>query len=414
MPWKLLVIDGADEGESYPLVGNEPVTIGSKRKSASICLHDLYVGPKHCQLALDGGRVVVTHLEHPGGTFVNGQRITGPQELRPGDVLRVGNSHLRLEAAGDGTAPPAPAPAAAPPPPGKLPHLPPERLSELAGHVLGHYEVGAVLGRGHVGVVFRARELKTGQVVALKVLHPTFPAGDEEMKRFAEAMRNVLPLRHPHLVLLTNAGKTGPYCWLAPEHVEGESLTQALQRVAGGRMSWKSSLRLAIHLARALHYLHRRQLTHGNITPNNVLIRLSDKQVKLGDLMLGQAIEGSALQKATLEAKLLAELPYLAPEQADPDAFVDGPLADIYGLGAVVYARLTGRPPFQGRSPEETLELLREAPLVRPKKLNDSIPDALDVAVVRMLERRQEARYPTAADLLGDLEPLAEEEGVEV
>src|SRR5262249_49559080 len=155
-----------------------------------------------------------------------------------------------------------------------------------------------------------------------------FPKGAGEMQRFIEGLKKVLPLRHAHLVNLFNAGKTGPYCWIALEYIEGESVAQALERL-GTKPNWKHALRLAVHGARALDFIHGQRLLHGNITPQNLLVRLSDKVVKLADLMLAQGLEGSALQAATLEFKLLAEMPYMSPEQVDPNAFVDH-LSDIY------------------------------------------------------------------------------------
>jgi serine/threonine protein kinase len=412
MTMRFLVIDGADQGRSFPLIDGGVLSIGSSRRNTDICLHDLHVRRVHCQIEIEGGRVVVTAEEDSANTFVNGQSIR-QQQLHPGDVLRVGNSHLRLqvdddeEEAAEEEEAEAEAPAD-----GKLPHLPHDRLGELSDHTLSHYKIGPVLGQGHCGVVFRARDLKGGQTVALKVLSPEFPKGAGEMQRFIDGLKKVLPLRHAHLVNLFNAGKTGPYCWIALEYIEGESVAQALERL-GNKPNWKHALRLAVHGARALDFIHGKRLLHGNITPQNLLVRLSDKVVKLADLMLVQALEGSALQAATVEFKLLAEMPYLSPEQVDPNAFVDH-LSDIYSLGAVVYARLTGQPPFKGADPEETIALIREGPLVKPTKLNPSIPVALETTVMKMLARHQEHRHPTAADLLKELERIAVKEDVPV
>jgi pSer/pThr/pTyr-binding forkhead associated (FHA) protein len=443
MAKRLTVIDGADQGRFFPLFEGV-VTIGNNHRHADICLHDLYVRRVHCLLDVKGDRVVARANDKTAPITVNGQPAT-EQELRLGDVLRVGNSHLRLEDAraaaaaededvevlevadeedeeGEETVevleaeevevvedePPAKKEKFTP-----APALPAGRLAELTDHLIAQYEIGSVLGRGQCGVVFRARDRKAGHVVALKVLFPGFPLNAGEMQQFASAMRTLLPLRHPNLVTLYNAGRTAPYTWLALEYVEGESLAQTLERMGGspGKLGWKHALRLGVHAGRGLEFIHRHRLLHGNVTPQNILIRLSDKLAKLGDLMLARSIEGSSLQASTLEKKLLAELPYMAPEQVDPDAFVDS-LSDIYGLGAVIYARITGRPPFRGETPEETIAQIQEAPLVRPRQLQPAVPEALDVAVAKMLMRHQEERYPTTAELLADLERIAEEEGV--
>ena len=101
------------------------------------------------------------------------------------------------------------------------------------------------------------------------------------------------------LVSALGAGRTLPYFWIAQEYVDGESLAQTLERIGPpGKLAWQHALRLAIHLGRALDFLRRNHLFHGNLTPRNVLIRLSDKQVKLNDLLLAKALEGSAWQKA--------------------------------------------------------------------------------------------------------------------
>src|SRR5262249_54228436 len=154
--------------------------------------------------------------------------------------------------------------------------------------------------------------------------------------------------------LALGAGRSHRYCWTALEYVEGENVAQTLERIGKpGKNAWQHAVRLAVHVGRALDFLHQHHLFHGNITPRNVLVRLADRHVKLGDLFLEKALDGSSLQQMRLEDKLLAEMPYLSPEQINAGAFVDH-LTDMYSLGAVVYARLTGQPPFQGTTPEET------------------------------------------------------------
>jgi serine/threonine protein kinase len=427
MPWRLLVIDGADMRQAFPLIQSGRMTVGSSRKLTDICLHDLYVSRTHCQLEVADDQITVNDLDNSGGTFVNGQKVK-QHDLHQGDVLRVGNSHLRLEPS-DEAAPPKPVepPKAAAPAPtpadsahaanhahGKLPTLPAEKLPELVGHTLGHYELASVLGQGHHGIVFRAKDLKTQHTVALKVLGAEFPANETEMQTFVNTMKARLPLRHDHLVNSLGAGKASHYCWMALEYIEGESLLQTLERIGQpGKTAWQHALRMAIHLARALDFLHQHHLFHGNITPKNVLCRLSDKHVKLGDLMLNKALEGSALQQARMESKLLAEMPYLSPEQIDPDAFVDD-LTDIYSLGAVVYARLTGKPPYQAETPEETLELIAGGELVKPRKHQQVVPEPVENAIIKMLSRHQEDRYQTPAELLAELVPFAEEQEVAI
>jgi serine/threonine protein kinase len=417
MAWQLLVIDGADKDRFFPLPEEGLVSIGSSRKNADIVLHDLYVARVHCEIRFEDQRAVVSDLDTPGGTFLNGQKIK-EQEIRLGDVLRIGNSHMRLDIMSDEEAQAMDVEEAEDEAveivEAEEEKSPADRLAELSGQTLGNYEVGSLLGKGHHGMVFRARNTKTQQVVALKVLSPEFPANEGEMQPFVKTLKLALPFQHEHLVKLLGAGKTSGFCWLAQEYVEGESLTQVLERMGSpGKLTWKHALRLGLHAGQALAFIHKNRLIHSNLTPANILIRFSDKHIKLNDFLLGKAVEGSKLHAAIMKQKLVTEMGYLAPEQTDPGAFVDN-LADIYGLGALMYARMTCQPPFKGKTPEETLTMVRKAKLVRPSEHQDAIPEELEDVVVKMLARRQEDRYERVKDVLADLSEIAEAEEVEV
>ncbi len=449
---RLLVIDGADQGQVFVLPDTGSVTLGKDRKYADIILHDLYVARNHCRLRIAGDKVEVID-DDAHGMQINGKKVNR-QDLGLGDVLRIGNTHMRLEAvvageefakiAGAGAAPAAadeddepieltvveegaeeedaeeedveeeetlPANASEPV---RLLHAWRVKLAGLSGQTFGHYKLGDVLGRGRCGVVFRADDVKTSQPVALKVFSPQFPQGNEELQRFAAGMKGLLPLRHPNLVALLGAGKTGTYTWVAREFVEGESVARVIRRLARrGQFDEGRACRVAVHVARALEFARQQRLRHGKINPANVLIRKSNQVVKLADLMLGSVLQGSQLGRAVLEHRPAAELGYLAPEQADPGAFVDE-LSDTYGLGAVVYGLLTGRAPFVGDTADEVLEQLRgSARAPRLSTLNPEVPPALEQVVMKMIARRQEDRYQTPAELLADLKPVVAELGVE-
>jgi serine/threonine-protein kinase len=423
---RLKVVEGADWGRHFRLLEAGTMIIGSNARSADIVLHDLYVARVHCRLEVDENRVVVAGDEGLHAALINGQRVL-QQELRPGDVLRVGNTHLRLEVVpadraaaadeddGEGIAVARndrAAAAAADEVPGAPAHPAAGRLAGLKGQTLGHYKVSALLGWGHCGAVFRARDTRSGQLAALKVLFPEFPSQPAELQRFVEALKPTQHLRHPNLVPLCGVGKAGPYSWLARQYVEGEGVDQLVEKLGGARkIDWSHACRVLVHAGRALEFLRQHHVVHGNVTPRNLLVRGPDQRALLADLMWMKALEGSTLQQATLENKVLAELPYMAPEQIDPNASVDY-LTDLYGLGAVVYALLTGRPPFGGGSPEETIEQIQEARPARPSKYQKDIPAALDEVVLRLLRKRQEERYPSPTELLADVEPLAAKHGV--
>ena len=395
---RLLVIDGADQGQVFVLPDTGTVTLGKDRKYADVILHDLYVARAHCRLKIFGDKVEVMD-DDAHGVQINGKKVHR-HELGLGDVLRIGNSHMRLEAvvAGEefakvaGSGPPPIEAAAEDEPieltvvegdeeedegaeedgeeaaealptnasePVRLLYAWRVKLAGLSGQTFGHYKLGDVLGRGRCGVVFRAEDAKSGQAVALKVFSPQFPQGNEELQRFAAGMKGLLPLRHRHLIGLLGAGKTGTYTWVAREYVEGESAARVIRRQARrGEFDQRRACRVAVQVGRALDFAREQRLRHGKVNPANVLIRKGGQLVKLADLMLGAVLQGSQLGLAVLEHRPASELGYLSPELADPGAYVDE-LSDTYGLGAVVYALLTGRPPFVGDTPEEVLEQLR-------------------------------------------------------
>jgi hypothetical protein len=449
MAAQLFVIAGPDRGRVLPVPEGVPLLIGRGRQTGTR-LNDRHVSRVHCQIDVHNGQSVLTDLQSHSGTFVNDQRVTA-HRLQAGDIIRIGETLLRFaeeDIADLMTLPPeAPPPLRAaatvlealpslppakieppttpyekpaPPPvpvarltkrpqaPGKVVALPAARMGELTGTVLAHYDVGEELAKGKTGVVFRARDLRKGnRVVALKVLRPEFACDGKAIQRFIRSMRTMLPLRHPNLVTLYNAGKKGPYCWIAMEFVAGESLAQVIRRIGvAGMLDWRHAFRVAMDVGQALDYAHARHIIHRNITPQNVLIQESDRRARLGDLMLAKAFQGALAVDITRSNEVVGDLLYLSPEQTRGPDEVDG-RSDLYSLGALVYALLTGQPPFEGVSLVETIMKIRQAKVEPPRKFQMSIPEVFEGIVLRLLAKRPEDRYPTAAALLQDLERMA-------
>jgi pSer/pThr/pTyr-binding forkhead associated (FHA) protein len=429
MPFQLTVIAGPDRGRTFALNAGAPLIVG-RGKTTPTQLVDPHVSRQHCRVQLQGDKVVVVDAGSVAGTFVNGTRVS-EQALQSGDIIQVGETQLRLELPGladQSTLPPAAAPpkqpvtraAAAPltraaPAVPEAPALPADRIQELSGTRLARYEVGAPLARGRSGLVFLARDSSDGQQVALKVLWPEFSKDEAEVKRFVRAMKTMIPIRHPHLVSVLNAGRTGPYCWIAMEYLEGESVAQALQRTASGKpQDWRSALRVAVHVSRALVFAHYHQIIHRDISPQNILIRSQDQFVKLGDLMLAKATEGALAQQITRPGEILGDFRYMSPERtAGGSVPVDG-RADLYSLGATTYALLTGRPPLEGDSPVRTILKIRQEKPVSPNQAQPGMPPRLEAAVMKLLAKDPGQRFQTAAELLGELEGIARAQKVAV
>lgn len=404
MPWCLLVVDGPDLKRQFPLPVTGKVRVGKDPDHTQIQFNDFYLEKTHCLLEVADNEIVVRDTSRERGVFVNGKRIVSQATLVAGEVLRVGNTHLRLDPY-DGPTPEAvdeddDEHAA-------MPALAPRRLDELQGHTLGHYEIGLPLGKGHHGIVFRALDLNTEQSVALKVLSPEFPGNMDELKHFAGTIKAIKPIaQHPHLVHWSGAGKIGHYVWIAQELVEGDNLRSFYSQPESARWSWRSAWRLAWELGGALDHLHRRHVAHGNITEANILLTEGGKHL-LNDLRFQEALAGSALQERVAERKQLAELQFCPPERLEEGAFVDENLADIYSLGVATYLRLSnGSPLFQADEPAETIDLILEGVAEGHRRHAPGASDAFLEVLYKMLARKQEDRYQSAADLLADLEPL--------
>jgi serine/threonine protein kinase len=401
------IIEGPDKGRIFTLNEGQTVEIGRGEKT-STKLRDPRVSRKHCQLTVEDGRYRLACAGGAGGTLVNGKPIT-QCELRLGDVVRIGDTQFRLLLAdAHDVSTVVPVPPKSPPPATAT------QLCELVGKTLSHYQVHSVVAKGRSGVVFKATDTRDNQTVALKVLLPEFSSQEEEMQRFVRSMKTVLQLRHPNLISVLGAGKTGAHCWIAMEYVEGESLTQIIKRIGTANMlDWRYALRVAIHTSRALDFAHQHSIIHRNITPTNIVVRTSDKSAKLGDLMLAKALEGALAEQITRPGEIVGDLAYMSPERTRGSNAVDG-RSDIYSLGATVYALLTGRPPCEGDSMVETIHKIRQTEPAKPKKYQLAIPDLFEGVVMRMLEKRQDDRFQTPAELLTDLERVAKYQGVSV
>jgi serine/threonine protein kinase len=413
MSYRLTIIAGPDQGKSFPVPEAGPVVIGRGRNAAA-ALGDQRVSRVHCEVKVEGSQIMVADLGSAGGTFVNGTRVQ-QQPLRPGDVLRVGDSQLRLEAEGAAemaTLAPEPSPKLRPPRAARqnaLPVLPAERLRELSGETISHYQLGPVLAAGRTGVLFRAHDTKHDRETAFKVLWPHFAEDDGEVRRFVRAMRTILPLRHPNLVALYGAGRAQPYCWLAMEYVDGEALSQILGRAAtAGPPGWRLAVRVLIHVARGLVFAHEQQVVHRNITPQNIMIRREDQAAKVGDLMLAKALDDTVAAQVTRPGEILGDVLYMSPERTTGGLMASDARSDLYSLGATAYALLTGRAPLHGTSFVDTvLKIRQEAPLP-PRQLQPAVPAPLEAVVLKLLAKRPEDRFQTAQELLNHLRPLVQ------
>lgn len=395
MQMKLTVVAGPDQGRTFSISNDQTFVIG-RGQDTPTKLQDPHVSRHHCTLDTIGGKATLIDGGGATGTLVNKVKIS-KTELRPGDLIQIGSTTLRFDLnVIDSSTMVAPVPAGAQ-------QVNSGDLSELIGKTLHHYKIERELAKGNSGVVFLARHTEKGLETAVKVLWPSLSQDEEQMQRFIRAMKIMLPIKHENIVQLYNAGKVGQYAWVSMEYVDGESLTHVIQRIGvAGMLDWQNAYRVAVHIGRALECAAQHNIIHRNIIPANILLR-RDNVAKLGDLMFAKALEGTAAAQLTRPGQLIGELAYMSPERTRGTTDVDC-RSDIYGLGATIYALLTGRPPFADSSMPVLIGKIRSEEPVKPTKYQLSIPDLFQGVVMKALAKRPEDRYQSATELLKDLE----------
>lgn len=279
-----------------------------------------------------------------------------------------------------------------------------ERLRQLVGTTLYQYEIKRVIARGKSSMVFYAEHPIKKLQVALKVLDPDLGKDDDESQRFIRAVKLMMPIHHPNLVQLYDAGRTDGHCWMAMEFVAGASLTRVIQKFGrSGMLDWNDALNAATHITRALQAAYAHQIVHRNIQPSNILVRSADNVSKLAGLTLAKAIEGRQAAQITGRDEIVGDMVYMSPERTHAGAAVDH-RSDIYGLGATLYTLVSGRPPFEGRSLADLIVKIRKTPPLSPREFQSELPELFERVIVKMLAKRPEDRYQTPDSLLDDLD----------
>ena len=269
----------------------------------------------------------------------------------------------------------------------------------LAGKTsVAGYQILGELGRGGMGVVYKARQPGANRIVALKMVLNSGHAGKEAMVRFKIEAEAVAALQHPNIVQLYEVGEADGCPFFSLEFVEGESLAKKIENTP---QPAQDAALLVQRLAEAMSMAHQRGIIHRDLKPANILLT-KDGVPKITDFGLAKRFEDKG-EGQTRTGAIMGTPSYMAPEQAQGRTKHSGPAADIYSLGAILYDMLTGRPPFRGSTLLETLQQVQSLEPVPPIRLQPSLPNDLQTICLKALQKDPVKRYRTAGELAEDL-----------
>jgi len=272
------------------------------------------------------------------------------------------------------------------------------RISSAAPRCFGDYEVLDEMARGGMGVVYRARQRGLNRLVALKVIRAGQCASVEEVRRFRNEAEMVALLDHPHVVPVHEVGEQAGQLYFSMKLIEGGSLAEHLNRY---REDPQAAADLLATVARAVHHAHQRGVLHRDLKPSNILLDKDDRP-HVTDFGLARRV---AVDSSLTQSGAIVGTPsYLAPEQTTGQKGTVTTATDVYGLGAVLYALLAGRPPFQAENVLETLEQVREREPPSPRAVNRRVSRDLETICLKCLAKEPQRRYASALALAEDLD----------
>jgi len=250
-----------------------------------------------------------------------------------------------------------------------------------------------MIGSGRTGKVYEARQRSAGRPVAVKFLRKSLLNYSGIVRRFVQEAGTVARLRHPNLVEIHGFGRTpAGGCFLVMELVDGPNLDLVARP---GPVPVEAAVRWTIEACHALEHAHEQGIIHCDLKPANLLLDRAGR-LRVTDFGLARSLDGPALRASEIEGTA----PFMAPEQASRRWGEIGMRTDVYGLGAVLFTLLTGRPPWIGRSlPDILADVIRAAPVISPADLRPDLPEAVCTVCRTSLSKAPEDRYPTVRQL---------------
>jgi eukaryotic-like serine/threonine-protein kinase len=264
--------------------------------------------------------------------------------------------------------------------------------------LLGDYELLEELGRGGMGVVYKARQLSLGRSVALKMILRGALASPADLARFQAEAEAVARLDHPNIVPLYEVGQLEGQPYFSMKFVAGTTLARKL---AEGPLPPREAAEMLAPICRAIHFAHRQGLLHRDLKPSNILLDEDGRPLVTDFGLAKRFTDGTSL---THTGAVVGTPSYMAPEQAAGGRGDIGPASDVYSLGTILYQMLTGRPPFQAASPVDTVLMVLEQDPLPPRVVNAKADRDLEMIALKAIQKPPDLRYHTTEAMAEDLE----------
>lgn len=287
----------------------------------------------------------------------------------------------------------------------------------MVGKTLKHYRIEALLGRGGMGSVYKAFDLKLARPVAVKVLREDLVADETRRARFLQEARAAAAVSHPSIAQVYDIDEDAGTMFIAMEYIDGRTVREL---VASGELDIQSTVEIAARAAEGVAKAHEAKVIHRDVKPDNIMVtrdghvKILDfglaKLLEAGETAPGDAADSPAARTLTMPARHTAEgtvlgtLSYMSPEQARGKAL--DPRSDIFSFGIVLYEMATGRLPFGGETPIDTMHAIVYEDAAQPVSLRAGLPFELQRIILRCLQKRPEDRYPNAGELASELDRL--------
>ncbi|MBI5360015.1 MAG: protein kinase [Planctomycetes bacterium] len=367
---KLVIEKGADKGRTLDITDPGSYIIG-RDNSAHLKLTDSLISRLHIKIESSSAGFTVTDMDSLNGTIVNGEQIK-ERKGAVGDIIELGETAISVLDEAEGA-----------------------KLDALVGQTIGGYRVIERVGRGGMGTVYKAIQLRLNRIIALKLLSEELVKDPTFINLFVQEARSAAQLNHPNIIQVYDFNKSGTLCYFSMEFVPYGSVQELLAKEK--KLPQERAIKIILDACAGLEYAEKKGIVHRDIKPDNLMIAENDV-VKIGDLGLAKSLK----DRSQKDQGIFGTPHYIAPEQAlgkDVDH-----KADIYSLGATFYRILTGSTPYSGANVKEIITRKIKEDAKPLKSVMPEMPDKLCNIVDKMMKRLPEERYQSSTAIIKDLQ----------